>query len=124
MKHIFKNKRGIAMESAILFMLVMFFFAFLLTTVVSYSHLRVKQNERILESMLTIEQIGEDFVSLNSTDFQANFVEKYEDIYIATIEVTDEENKTLSLTNKRENTVLYIKIEDGKIIRWKYTNSN
>ena len=62
MKRFLKNKRGAAMESAILFMFVALMLGLLLTGVATHTHLRVKLNDTLLTREFTIEQIGENFV--------------------------------------------------------------
>ena len=106
------------MESAILFMLIVFMFGLLLTGVAMTSHLRVKVNNTLLSRELEIEQIGENFVHFvrnDDDDFTVN--NKYE----AITSYTDENNKTLTL-QKNSKTVLFIKVENGKITSWKYSD--
>ena len=62
MKKLLKNKRGMALETAIMFMLVAFTLGFLLTGVVMTSHLRVRLNAKTIENEIAIEQIGQNFV--------------------------------------------------------------
>ena len=125
MKRILKNKRGMAMESAILFMLITLMFGLLLTGVIMNTHLRVKVNNTLLSREITIEQIGENFVhdkqefsSLSgdfTTDITANGTN-----YVAKGTYTDKNNKTLTLSTKKGD-LLFIIVADGKITQWKYT---
>ena len=118
MKNILKNKRGIAMESAVMFMLVVFMFGLLLTGIAMTSHLQVKVNDTLLERELEIEQIGEDFVHMDEDDFTVD--DKYE--AITSYDENNENNKTLTL-KRNNNTVLFVKVENGKITSWKYSNN-
>ena len=59
---ILKSKRGIALESAILFMVMVFSFCFLLTSLALFGHYSVKLQQIKAEIDVEIEQIGEDFV--------------------------------------------------------------
>lgn len=108
------------MESAILFMLIAFMFGFLLTGVAMTSHLRVNLNETIFNRELEIEQIGENFVSMNETDF-ATYIENFGGKYTATVDLQNE-NKTLVL-KKNNSVVLYIELDSQQNVKvWKYSN--
>ena len=111
MKKLLKNKRGIAMESAVLFMLVMFMLGFLLTGIAMTAHLRVKVNNSILSREMEIEQIGEYF--LHSTEQTCtDYINGLNGNYTYEIQ-----NNTLTL--KRNNkVVLYI---DKANNIWKYS---
>lgn len=113
MKKALNDKRGIAMESAIMFMLVVFMFGLLLTGVTMTSHLRVKVNDSLIQRELEIEQIGENFVRLDKDSFTVNDKYQAETSY-------NEGSKILTLY--RKNTpVLYIEVENNQVILWKYT---
>jgi hypothetical protein len=127
MKAILKSKRGIVMESAILFMVVMFMFGFLLTGVAMTAHLRVKANNAIIAREMEIEQIGENFVNMNDTDF-TKYIETKSN-YTATL---GEKGGNRTLTLKRNSkTVLYVEAKDTyveangttvtTVIVWKYS---
>jgi hypothetical protein len=115
MKKLLKNKRGMAIESAIMFMFIVFMFGLLLSGIVMTTHLRVKVNDTLLDRELEIEQIGEDFVHMDEDNFTVD--DKYE-----AITSYNGNNKTLTL-NRNKNTVLFVKVEDGKITSWKYSNN-
>ena len=122
MKRILKNKRGVAMESAVFFMLVMFMFGFLLTAVAMTAHLRVKVNNNIITREMEIEQIGENFVSMDDIAFAEYLAEKSNySIDTDNSSYTDENNKTLTL-KRNTSTVLKITVENGNITSWKYTD--
>ena len=107
-----------AMESAILFMLIAFMFGFLLTGVAMTSHLRVNLNDTLFKRELEIEQIGENFVSMNETDF-ATYIENFGGKYVADLQ---NENKTLVL-KKNNSVVLYIELDSQQNVKvWKYSN--
>ena len=105
-----KNKRGMAMESAILFMLIVFMFGLLLTGVAMTSHLRVNVNNTLLSRELEIEQIGEYFIYNEQTCI--NYINSFDGKYTHEIE-----NNTLTL-KRNGNVVLYI---DKTNNIWKYT---
>lgn len=123
MKKLLKNKRGMAIESAILFMLIVFMFGFLLTGVAMVSHLRVKVNDTLLNREMEIEQIGEDFVRMNETDeksFNEHIKANFSGNYTAAIATND--NKTLTLT-RNDSVVLYIELDSEKNVKvWKYSD--
>ena len=107
-----------AMESAILFMLVTFMLGFLLTSVAMTAHLRVNLNETLFNRELEIEQIGENFVSMSKTDFDT-YMESFNEKYTADLQ---NDNKTLVL-KKKNSVVLYIELDEQKNVKiWKYSN--
>ena len=122
---LFKNKKGIALESAVLFMTIIFSFCFLLSSLALCGHYQVKIEEKQTELYLTREQIGENFVAyLNQTkpapkDF-AEFLESskiYYENYTCEEIKTQGVNKTqYELTVRRksaedETVLLYVKAE-------------
>ncbi len=123
-----RNKRGAALESAILFMMVVLMLGMLLTGVIMYTHLRVKLNDTLLTREIAIEQIGEDFVH-DKADFEGlttGTAEKTINVadigtYTATVNYTDKDNKALTLSSARGSTLLNITVENGQITTWKYT---
>ena len=123
MKKLLKSKRGMAIESAILFMIIVFSFGFLLTGVAMTAHLRVKLNDSLLTREMEIEQIGENFVSMSETDFQTYLAGKN---YTATLgENSETNNQTFTLT-RNNSVVLYIEYTEENSQKnvkvWKYTD--
>ena len=120
MKLIRKNKRGAAMESAILFMFVALMLGMLLTGVAMFTHLRVKVNNTALTREIAIEQIGDNFVH-GTAEFE-NLPDGNHPIdnYVA---VLSNGGKTLTLTNKTGTKVLlYIEVgENNTVTRWQYS---
>ena len=133
MKRILKNKRGMAMESAILFMLITLMFGLLLTGVIMNTHLRVKVNNTLLSREITIEQIGENFV-YNQKEFKltdddkkylnATETDKGDKIdvgdYVAYVKINGS-SKVLTLKNKSDKTLLYIEASDTTATCWRYS---
>lgn len=110
-----RNKRGAAMESAILFMLVVLMLGMLLTGVIMSTHLRVKLNDTMLTREITIEQIGEDFVA-------GKDLTQIDDYSVSITEADG--NRILTLKNKSETKVLlYVEIPQNSNTPtvWKYT---
>lgn len=120
MKKLLKNKRGMAIESAIMFMLIVFMFGLLLTGIVMTTHLRVKVNDTLLSRELEIEQIGEYFVHSDKNAFNS-YIETTKYSIDNDTSYTDENNKTLTL-KRNTSTVLKITVKDGKITSWKYSD--
>ena len=132
MKRIFKNKRGMAMESAILFMLITLMFGLLLTGVIMNTHLRVKVNNTLLSREITIEQIGENFV-YNKKEFALTDDNKYQNAtttdngdkidvgdYVAYVKINGS-SKVLTLKNKSDKTLLYIEASETTATCWRYS---
>ena len=124
-----RNKRGAALESAILFMVVVLMLGMLLTGVIMFTHLRVKANDTILTREIAIEQIGEDFVHdkgnfkglTEGTSINKTIIIAKVGTYTATGTYTDTNNKTLTLSSQRGSLLLSVTVENGKITSWKYT---
>ena len=121
---ILKDKRGIAIETALLFMLVIFSLCALITSVATIGRHQAKLESDVLVADVLIDQIGEDFIDYlaggEESDFDAAG-EKYD------CKVDKEENiSTLTLTKRgTESVVLYIEAEktgaEVKILRWRYS---
>ena len=62
-----KSKRGVALESAILFMTVIFSFCFILTSIALIGRNRSRLDSIYLENYVFSEQIGEHFVGYLDT---------------------------------------------------------
>lgn len=58
-----KNKKGIALESAIIFMVSIFTFCFLLSSLTLLGHSQAKINNIYIENNLECDQLGEQFIS-------------------------------------------------------------
>ena len=116
MKLIRKNKRGAAMESAILFMFVALMLGMLLTGVAMFTHLRVKVNNTTLTREIAIEQIGENFVHGTLVVGENGEIDNY-------VAVFSNGGNTLTLTNKTGTKVLlYIEVgENNTVTRWQYS---
>ena len=59
MKKLKSNKRGVAIESAIFFMIVLFSLSFLITSISLSVAYRIKANDKLLESRLELDQAAE-----------------------------------------------------------------
>jgi len=63
MKKLKSNKRGVAIESAIFFMIVLFSLSFLIMSVSLSVAYRIKANDKLLESRLELDQAAELAIS-------------------------------------------------------------
>ena len=113
-----RNKRGAALESAILFMVVVLMLGMLLTGVIMFTHLRVKANDAILTREIEIEQIGNNFVHGALVLGDNGEI----DNYYADVTNTDGV-RTLTLKNKVNKVVLYVEVPQDSTTPtvWKYT---
>lgn len=122
LRQILKSKSGVAIENAILFILVIFSLCALLTSLTLIGHYQVKYEKNLLIQDIEIDQIGEDFLECvkNNSKFQTTY-KKYD--YVVNVNgnalsvwLKDDENK---------NVLLYVEAEltDGKVIvnKWRYS---
>ena len=115
MRKILKNKRGIAMESALLFMTVVTCLCMLLTTGMALLHTSVKTDVKQYQNRLALDQIGEYFVADEKNAMNALIAEKG---YSAEI---NNENNTLTIVNANGKVILYV-VKDGKQAKvWRYS---
>ena len=123
MKRILKSKRGMAIESAIMFMLVTFMLGMLLTGLSMTMHLRTQLNDKTIENELILEQIGDNFVHNFGDEEEFKTVEAFQAYtegkgYTAEI---NNEKTTLTLKNKYTRVVLYIEKDGGTVVAWRYS---
>ena len=110
LKKILKSKRGIALENAIIFLMVIFSLTALLTSLALLANIQVKIEKTAIENRLRVDEIGEDFIAAlyegEAGDFgnkfnlkpdNADYNENY-DGYIAEVNV-EGSDCTLTLWN-------------------------
>lgn len=113
---ILKNKKGMALENAILFMLIIFTFCALLTSLTLYGHYHTKLEKVMMTNRVELDQIGENYLDslINNTEFSTDS-ENYE---IST------DNNILTVKNKNDKIILYVQAsnDDGNItvVKWCY----
>jgi hypothetical protein len=121
MKQILKSKRGIALESAVLFMLIIFSLCALLTSLSLIGHYQLKIEKTVLLNDVEIDQIGEDYLaSLKSGE--EKFTESYENYEYK----VDGNALTVWRKNDREGVaLLYVEAEvNGEqvdVLKWRYS---
>ena len=125
---ILKSKRGVAIENAILFMILLFSLCALLTTLTLLGNYRLKLENNALIRDVEIDQIGEDYIfSLkNGNGGIATFLNDYASHETYTCEADE---GTLTVWRKTDENkamaVLYVEAEvaaDGKVnvTCWEY----
>ena len=107
-----KNRRGIAIESAITFMVIIFAMVTIIGTVAAFSSLDRRRADSDFAENVTIENIGEAFAKdPGGYDVTADG--------FTTGKTGDSENGYTLTVKKGENVVLVVKTnKDGKVIRW------
>ena len=117
-----KNKRGMALENAILFMLIIFSLCALLTSLTLIGHFQTNINKLTLENEIKLEQIGEDFVaSPASFDYDADY-ENY-----TCRQVISDTSYAMAVYSKSDtefkSALLYIEVakDSGEILHWRYS---
>lgn len=115
-----KNKRGIALENAILFMLVIFMLCTLLISMALVGNYQVQGEKKIFLAEVEIDQIGEDYLaSVKAGDVFDETYEKY---------AYEVEGNALCVWRKNDDkktAVLFVEAElaDGEVsvISWRYS---
>lgn len=117
---IFKSKRGIALENAIIFMVMIFSLCTLLTSLALIGHHQVKIENKALLRDAEIRQIGEDYLA--SVGAQTDFTNTYENY---AYEVSGNALTVWRQTDQTKTVVLYVEAEsaDTEIIvkSWRYS---
>ena len=129
LKKIFKSKRGVAIENAILFMIVIFFLCALITSLTLLGFHEVKLEKALLLRDVEIDQIGEDFLaSVKGTDEdKANFLKSINDDADSKYRCDVDGNvlRVWRAKDASETVVLYVEAEltDGQlnVKAWRYS---
>ena len=99
-----KNKRGMVLATAVMFMTVLAVLGILLTSTLLYATTATRTNQKALDNRLTLDQIGEYFVAGSLTEEQLETY-GYEDV--------DEEDTILALKKKNGSAVVLYIVKDG-----------
>ena len=122
LKQIFKSKRGVAIENAILFMIVIFFLCALITSLTLLGFHEVKLEKALLLRDVEIDQIGEDFLA--SVEAEQAFNKTY-DKYAYDI-INGNILKVWREKDTDKTVVLYVEAEltDGQlnVKAWRYSD--
>lgn len=107
---ILKNKKGVAIETALLFMIVIFFLCMTVMFIALQGYNDTQREREALERRVEIDQIGEDFLA-GKTDFS-------DENYNCQVDG----NKLTVKYKDSENVVLYVEMNgDKELIRWQYS---
>lgn len=108
-----KNRRGIAIESAITFMVIIFAMVTIIGAVAAVSSLDRRRADSGFAENVIIENIGEQFAK-NPGEYAEGETNGF-----ATEKTDNSENGYTLTVKKGENVVLVVKTnKDGKVIRW------
>ena len=110
-----KSRRGVALASAMMFMVAMFSLCILLTSLASIGRFTVRLEQILIIRTIDVDQIGEDFVwaKKEGKTFDKNAYEGY---------TCYENGGTLKVKSKNA-TVLYVALdEDGEVTEWRYSD--
>lgn len=112
---ILKDKKGLALENAILFMMIIFSLCFLLASFALIGHYQAKiENIKIIQRV-ELDQIGEDYLENRQFPLEGIY-DNYE---------WDNGTNTLRVWRKNDpekKTVLYVEVDnDGKVLAWRYS---
>lgn len=106
LRQMLKSKRGMALENAILFMLIIFSLCALLTSLTLIGHYQVKIEKMTLQQDIEIEQIGEDYLA--SVKAKTTFTDTYENY---AYEVDGNALTVWRKTDENKKAVLYVEAE-------------
>ena len=120
-KQILKDKKGIALENAILFEIIIFSLCFLLTSMTLIGHYQVKIENLTLLNDVEIEQIGDDYLASVKAG-EEKFAKDY------TNYAYEVSGNTLTVWHKNDESksaVLYVEAElvEGQlnVNKWRYS---
>lgn len=121
LKQILKSKRGIAIENAILFMLIIFTLCALLISLTLLGHYQVKIEKMTLQQDIEIEQIGEDYLA--SVKAKISFEQTYANY---AYEVSGNALTVWRKTDENKKAVLYVEAEltadeELNVNAWRYS---
>ena len=106
LNQILKSKRGMALENAILFMLIIFTLCALLASLTLFGHYQVKIEKLTLQQDIEIEQIGEDYLA--SVKAETTFEQTYANY---AYEVSGNALTVWHKTDENKKAVLYVEAE-------------
>lgn len=124
LKQIFKSKRGVAIENAILFMIVIFFLCALITSLTLLGFHEIRLEKALLLRDVEIDQIGENYLASVKAGTGTTFELPQNSIYACAVD-----GNVLTVWRKKnpDETVLYVEAKltaDNQVdvIAWRYPN--
>lgn len=123
MKKFKLTNKGMSIESAVVFMIVIFMFCSIITSLTLYSSYQAKTQNIYLERKIELDQIGENYVAyMRSKDSNVLFSINNSKYLIDT--GTDNTLKVYYASDtEKSNPILSIQLDNDKnIINWNYSN--
>ena len=128
LQKILKSRRGVALENALLFMLVIFSLCALLTSLTLIGHFQTRINKLTLENEVDLEQIGEEFLFVVASNNEFTETE-YENYIARPVSTINENTKAMAVWHKNDSefsaAVLYVEVQvvEGKVevLCWRYS---
>ena len=128
-KGILKSKRGIALENAILFLIITFSLCALVLTFTIIGRYQSQIERALLEQKVALEQIGEDFLADNLSVFENNPEYKYGDYRYRVEEEGDLETLSVYHSANADKVLLYVEIRvtvensnrQVNVLKWRYS---
>ena len=115
--NILKSKKGVAIENALLFMMIIFGLCFLVSFVALIGHHQYRLDNTLIENRVELDQIGEDYLSDGASleKTYANYAYEAEENTLKVWRASDPQ-KTVVLY------VEYVEIDgDRKPTVWRYS---
>ena len=112
MKKILKSKSGVVIESAILFLIVIFVLCYMIIVFNQKGYDNGQYESERAIGKVKIDQIGEDFLT-----YRGDLNLEYENY---TYEVTDS-TLTVWHENNQYDAVLYVELEGDNVVAWRYS---
>lgn len=115
--NILKSKKGVAIENALLFMMIIFGLCFLVSFVALIGHHQYRLDDTLIMNRVELDQIGEAFVQ-DASSFETNGdIDNYK--YTVVGDVLKVYHKTATVSN--ENVLLYVEVDGDKPVVWRYS---
>lgn len=119
--NILKNKRGVAIETALVFLLSIFAMCALLTGLALVGHSQVQVEKKSLSSTVELQQIGEEYLAWVKTDFTTTFSPDSTK-YVCSVSDDNTVLKVWHNESTEANVLLYVQVAitngDVQLIRW------
>ncbi|MBQ3012941.1 MAG: hypothetical protein IJD74_05320 [Clostridia bacterium] len=122
---ILKSKKGIALENALLFMMVIFSLCFLVSSFALIGHYQGEIENIKIAQRAELDQIGENFIADARSADASSFTEQPTTLGNYTCKA---ENRVLTVWHKNDaekNVMLYVEVDDtGNVMVWRYSSPN
>jgi len=114
--NILKSKKGVAIENALLFMMIIFGLCFLVSFVAQIGHHQYRLDDTLIKNRVELDQIGENFVKGTISSGENVVVGNYQYTVSGGVLKVYHKNDDLN-----ENVLLYVKVEGGNPTVWRYS---